>query len=345
MSLRKKKAEIQRLIRAFEAESNNFHDITFSKYYITAKDAVDNRKFKSPNHTIMLWQYYGKMTKKGGPEGFIQNLKDSDLQWGIRGAELSLYAVIEGETCNLFSRMAKRAGCLFNEKEARLIKTGVVGDIQKADRDGVSKPTAIVNDNAMAVWLNYLLYYISEVNPGREKATKIEPDPFSLSLLALENLLEDPKIEKVDKSLNKLEDINFKIAFSFPGEKRYYVSEVANLLRQELGKDQMFYDYDYQSQLARPNLDTMLQNIYRNNSALIVVFLCEEYSQKQWCGLEWRAIRDIIKSKENEKVMFVRFDEAEIEGVFSIDGCIDANQYSTEDVSKFILERAMLLES
>lgn len=95
----------------------------------------------------------------------------------------------------------------------------------------------------------------------------------------------------------------------------------------------------YQAQLARPNLDTLLQEIYRNKSQLIVVFLCAEYAQKQWCGLEWRAVRDIIKSKEDDRVMFVHFDDAPVDGVLSIDGYIDARAFGADDVAKFILQR------
>ncbi len=343
MSLRKKKIEIKRLISSFEREADKFHNLTFSIFYVNDKVPIDDRKFKSPNHTIMLWQYYGKVEPQRGAEKLFQNLKDSDLQWGLRGSELSAFAVIEGDSCNLFCRMAKRAGNLFNEKESAVLKSRVVGEILQAEIDGTSKPTAAVNSNEMAVWLNYLLYYISKVRPGKEKLERIEPDPFSLSLLALEALLGNPKIEKVDKSLSRVDQINFKVAVSFPGEHRNYVSKVVDILRENLGKDQVFYDHDYQSQLARPDLDTMLQNIYRNNSDLVVVFLCKEYAEKEWCGLEWRAVRDIIKSKENDHVMFVRFDDSQVDGVFSIDGYIDANHFSENDVSKFILERVQLI--
>jgi len=343
MSLRKKKTELRRLISSFEREADNFHDITFSLFYVTDKGPVDNRHFKSPNHTIMLWQYYGKIEPQGGAEKFVNNLKHSDLQWGLKGAELSAFAVIEGDSCSLFSRMAKRAGSLFNDKESSVLKSRVVGDIQESEKDGISKPTAAVNDNEMAVWLNYLLYYISKVSPGKDQLKRIEPDPYSLSLLALEALIENPKIEKVDTSFSNVDQINFKVAVSFPGERRGYVSKVVDSLRGKLGKDQVFYDYDYQSQLACPDLDTKLQNIYRNNSDLVVVFLCKEYSEKSWCGLEWRAVRDIIKSKENERIMFVRFDNAQIDGVFSIDGYIDANHFPESEVAKFILEKITLI--
>ena len=123
-------------------------------------------------------------------------------------------------------------------------------------------------------------------------------------MLALEHLLENLAISKSDRSASKIQDIKFKVALSFPGQKRAYVSKVADALRSALEDDEVFYDFDYQSQLAIPNLDSLLQKIYRENSELIVVFLSSDYANKEWCGLEWRAIRDIIKSKDHERIMF-----------------------------------------
>lgn len=144
-------------------------------------------------------------------------------------------------------------------------------------------------------------------------------------------------------AVSKLEDIKFKVALSFPGEKRAYVENVASRLTESLGKDLVFYDNNYISAISRPNADVLLQNVYRNQSELIVVFLCEEYSKKEWCGLEFRAVRDIIKAKEDDKIMFVRFDNAQIEGIFSIDGYIDGNVHNEAKVSNFILERLSVL--
>jgi hypothetical protein len=62
----------------------------------------------------------------------------------------------------------------------------------------------------------------------------------------------------------------------------------------------------------------------------VVVFLSKEYEKKDWCGLEWRAIREIIMERENSahSVMFMRFDDAPVEGVFKHDGYIDLNAHS-----------------
>ena len=76
--------------------------------------------------------------------------------------------------------------------------------------------------------------------------------------------------------MEKIENKIFDVAFSFPGEKRNYISKIANYLKDVLGPDKVFYDYFYQSQLAKPGIDVVLQNIYKNNSKLIVIALCEE---------------------------------------------------------------------
>jgi TIR domain len=140
----------------------------------------------------------------------------------------------------------------------------------------------------------------------------------------------------------RVEEMRFKVALSFPGERREYVAAVAQELKQRLGDGVVFYDRDFTAQLARPNLDTLLQRIYLSNSDLVVVFLSEDYERKQWCGLEWRAIRAIIKNKSDHALMFMRFDDAIITGSFSIDGYVDLKDYSPVQAARMIVERVRL---
>jgi hypothetical protein len=137
----------------------------------------------------------------------------------------------------------------------------------------------------------------------------------------------------------RVEEMRFRVALSFPGEKREYVSAVATEIKKRLGRDAIFYDKDFTAQLARPNLDTLLQRIYLNNSDLVVVFLCAEYERKEWCGLEWRAIRNIIKNKNDHAIMFMRFDNADVSGAFSIDGYVDLDEYTPLEAARMIVER------
>jgi len=134
----------------------------------------------------------------------------------------------------------------------------------------------------------------------------------------------------------------FDVALSFPGEVRHFVNAVAGEVERRLGADRCFYDDNYRSQLARPSLDILLQEVYGKRSQLIVVFLSNKYHQKYWCGIEFRVIREIINQRSHDRVMFVRMDDGEVEGIRPSDGYIDARIYSPIDVASFICERAEL---
>lgn len=136
---------------------------------------------------------------------------------------------------------------------------------------------------------------------------------------------------------------NFKVGLSFPGEVRDYVESVAEELERLIGPNSYFYDNNYVSQLARPQLDLLLQSIYGDRSDLVIVFLCSDYQNKRWCGVEFRAIREIIMRKQNERVMFVRMDDGEVDGVFDTDGYVDGRRYTAADVARFIQERIELI--
>jgi hypothetical protein len=41
----------------------------------------------------------------------------------------------------------------------------------------------------------------------------------------------------------------------------------------------------------------------------VVVVLCADYERKEWCGLEWRAVRDLIKRRQEQRVMLLLADE------------------------------------
>lgn len=136
----------------------------------------------------------------------------------------------------------------------------------------------------------------------------------------------------------------FDVGLSFPGEARPLVEAVAQHLERLLGPDRYFYDENYVAQLARPGLDLLLQDIYRNRSKLVVVFVGKAYQGKDWCGIEWRAIRNIIAERRDAgRVMFVRTDDGEVDGVFKTDGYVDARRFDPAALADMIVERAALL--
>jgi hypothetical protein len=126
---------------------------------------------------------------------------------------------------------------------------------------------------------------------------------------------------------------------SFAGEHRDFVSKAAAHLSHLLGKDRIFYDQYYEAELARPNLDTYLQRMYHDDSDLIAIFLCTGYERKKWCGLEWRAVRDLIADRHDDSIMPFRFDDTEVPGLFSIDGYISVGSRSADEIATLMVQR------
>ena len=154
-----------------------------------------------------------------------------------------------------------------------------------------------------------------------------------------------PAWTRTDSKTIDITKHDFEVALSFPGGFREYVESIAEELERIIGPDSYFYDGNFIAQLARPSLDELLQDIYTNRSKLVVVFLCKEYQEKEWCGIEFRAVKDIIMKKQHERVMFVKLDEGDIDiqGVFKTDGYIDRFDYSPRQIAEFIYERVTLL--
>ena len=135
----------------------------------------------------------------------------------------------------------------------------------------------------------------------------------------------------------------FDVALSFPGEIRPLVEEIAQELERRLGPNTYFYDNNYVSQLAQPSLDTLLQGLY-SRAKLDVVFLSTNYQKKDWCGVEFRAVKEIIFARERARVMFIRTDDGVVEGVFETDGYVDARKFTPTKIAEFICERLYLFQ-
>ena len=141
------------------------------------------------------------------------------------------------------------------------------------------------------------------------------------------------------ESAANIQSKRFRVALSFAGEQRAFVEEVAGHLTAQLGKDRVFYDGYYTAELARPNFDTYLTNIYLNESDLIVVFFSANYEQKDWPGLEWRGVRSLILTRADSDIMPFTFDGVIPVGMLPIDGYIAIEEKAPQDVASLILER------
>lgn len=110
-------------------------------------------------------------------------------------------------------------------------------------------------------------------------------------------------------------------------------------MEEALGRDRIFYDRYYEDKFAQPDLDLYLRSIYLEQTELVVVFLSQDYERKEWCRLEWRVVRELIKTKRSHQIMLLRFDDAEISGLSSLDGFLDARGMPPEELAHLILHR------
>ena len=134
----------------------------------------------------------------------------------------------------------------------------------------------------------------------------------------------------------------FRVALSFPGELRPVVDKVARALAAKLGREKVFYDRFFEDELARPDLDTYIQKLYHDDTDLIVAFLGADYVRKEWCGLEWRALRDLIKKNRGPDIMLLKIDSVElsnIPGIYSIDGYVDVRNRAPSKIATSVLQR------
>ncbi|HXH37633.1 MAG TPA: hypothetical protein VNN08_03320, partial [Thermoanaerobaculia bacterium] len=107
----------------------------------------------------------------------------------------------------------------------------------------------------------------------------------------------------------------------------------------EQGKSRIFYDDWHEGLIIGYASSRKLQGIYANDSDLIVPFFCEDYLKKNWCGVELRAIEQLVFDREFDRVMPFRFDAVEIPGGFKQDIFPVVSDRSPEDIARVILNR------
>lgn len=139
----------------------------------------------------------------------------------------------------------------------------------------------------------------------------------------------------------------FKIALSFPGEYReVLVSRIADELSEYYGQEYILYDEYIEDELAVSDLDLLLQELYVKQSELIVVFVCNEYVEKMWCGIEWRVIRDLINDKKQKnRVMFIKCGPDKPAMLPKNTGYIDAETHDNDNIVNNIKKRYTKLYS
>ena len=141
-----------------------------------------------------------------------------------------------------------------------------------------------------------------------------------------------------------MEPKRFRIAFSFAGEKRDFVGQVAAILARQFGKEHILYDKYHEAEFARHDLGLYLPKLYGEQSDLIVPVLCANYDVKRWTGWEWLHIYGLLTKSDGKRVMPTRFEYANADGLSEAAGFIELDDKTPDDLALLILERLALNE-
>ncbi len=132
----------------------------------------------------------------------------------------------------------------------------------------------------------------------------------------------------------------FAIGLSFPEAVRKRAKAIADILSETFTKDRILYDDYHAAEFARANLDTYLQDLYKNETELVVNFICHANNERKWFNVVSRAIRSGLNENDSASIMYLKVDDGKLEGYFdNVDGSIDISLKTDQDVAKLIRER------
>lgn len=295
-----------------------------------------------------------RMRRDGSAEYFLDDNLDyaASLLWCVKWLRPSEHKELTREAVGLLAKYQLASGGWSDwasSSEASIETTAIAVHAIAAS----SAPRSKEMMRSAATWL------IDQQDPAGYWAEESCPDPVYLTVLVLDALemasdgdqttllgrKQHGRIKGTESiSTSRPRELTstgkrFRVALSFPGELRTKVGRVAKHLVAALGEEQVFYDRNFQHELARPNLDTYLQSIYSDESDLVVLFASSTYAEKKWCGIEWRAIRNIINGRKDDQFMIVKLGSFSIEGIFGCDGYLDGRNLTGKRIAEMILER------
>jgi hypothetical protein len=130
---------------------------------------------------------------------------------------------------------------------------------------------------------------------------------------------------------------DFQVAVSFADEDREYVSRVVASLR-GFGVS-VFYDADHSIDLWGKDLAAYCDEVYRQRSQFVVIFVSRYYITKQWTRHELRSALARALDEKKEYVLPARFDDADVPGLPPTVRHVDCRSVPPEGLAQMILQK------
>jgi TIR domain len=130
---------------------------------------------------------------------------------------------------------------------------------------------------------------------------------------------------------------SYHVVFSFAGENREYVRQVADYLRPK-GVN-IFYDEYEQPHLWGKDLAEHFDLIYSRSGQYCVMFISKDYVKKMWTRHERRAALSRALTEQREYILPARFDDTDVPGILPTVGYISLSHTSPTKFGNIILKK------
>ena len=139
----------------------------------------------------------------------------------------------------------------------------------------------------------------------------------------------------------------FAVAFSLAGEQRELVLPVAQEVEAILGTSTVFYDAWYEHWIAGSDADLLLQQLYGEQTELVIVCISGAYGNKPWTRTEHRAVRarlsESLTPSGRSAILPLRVGEGEVDGVLFTDIVPDIRGRTAAETAELIIGRLNLV--
>jgi len=138
-------------------------------------------------------------------------------------------------------------------------------------------------------------------------------------------------MEKTEKNYE------YDVCFSFAGEDREYVEQVADTARSK--GIRVFYDMYEEVDLWGKDLYEHLDDVYKNSAKYCVLFSSEYYSQKLWTNHERKSAQERAFKENSEYILPAKFDDTPIPGIRDTVGYVDLKSKTPENLADMIAQK------
>lgn len=140
------------------------------------------------------------------------------------------------------------------------------------------------------------------------------------------------------ETISSISGRRFRVGLSYASEyRKTIVSDIVDGLLYYFNKKEILYDEFLEEEFSVFNLDDIIWDLFKYQCDLIVVFLCEEYKNKSWPRLEWKAIKSFLEeTKNSQRVYLFRLDNSPIPGFNPLRDGYTFISYTQSEISNAI---------